>query len=268
MNSFFLKKNNIHIEGNLNAVKTIVFSNGFGTDQTSWDSVKKAFKDEYRLVLYDNVGAGQADPAAYSPIKYNTLKTYAKDLTDIFSELKLKDSIVVAHSVSSMISLLATVAMPEAVSKMVFVGASPRYIDDLSAGYTGGFTQEALNNMYETMTSNYYAWASGFSKMAMGNPDRPELGEYFADTLSAIRPDIALSVSKVIFESDVREDLPALQKEVLLLQSREDIAVPKAVAQYLNAHIEGSTLKYLDATGHFPHISAPEEVIRHIQSFI
>ncbi|GAA4321928.1 alpha/beta hydrolase [Mucilaginibacter gynuensis] len=268
MTSHLKKKNNINIEGNLDAAQTIIFAHGFGTDQTAWDAVKQAFKDDYRLVLYDNVGGGHADPAAYSPIKYNKLNSYADDLLAIVNDLQLEDAIVIAHSVSSMITLLANVKNPAIFKKVFFVGASPRYLNDESENYTGGFTQPALDSMYETMTTNYYAWVSGFSAAAMGNPDQPELGESFARTLGEIRPDVALSVAKVIFESDVRKELGKLQKETLLLQTQHDIAVPQEVAEYLNQHISNSKLLYVDAEGHFPHISAPNQVIAAIKSFI
>lgn len=268
MNTAIQTKNNVSIEGNPDAEQTIVFAHGFGTDQTAWKNVKIAFESDYRLVLFDNVGAGKADPDAYSPNKYSTLNTYADDLLAILEALNLFDVTVVAHSVSSMITLLAAVKAPERFSKLVFIGASPKYINDENSDYTGGFTQPALNSMYEAMTTNYYAWASGFSAVAMGNPDVPELGEEFAKTLASIRPDIALSVAKVIFESDVRDQLPNLDKQVLLVQSHEDIAVPPAVANYLNENISGSTLKYVQATGHFPHISAPQEIINVVKAFL
>jgi len=259
-------KNNVTIEGNVDAAATILFSNGFGTDKTSWDIVKQAFKDDYRLVLYDNVGGGNADPKAYSPIKYNSLTTYADDLLTIAEELNLKDAIMVAHSVSSMISLLASVKAPQYFSKLVFIGASPRYLDDES--YKGGFNQPALDAMYENMTNNYYAWVSGFSAAAMNNPDQPALEESFAKTLAAIRPDIALSIAKVIFQSDIRNDLSKLQKQTLLIQSEDDIAVPAAVAAFLNRNIINSKLININAKGHFPHISAPQEVVLAIKAFI
>jgi sigma-B regulation protein RsbQ len=44
--------------------------------------------------------------------------------------------------------------------------------------------------------------------MAMDNPERPELAVEFARTLSSVRPDIAQSVVRVIFQSDHRADLP------------------------------------------------------------
>ncbi|SDD73186.1 sigma-B regulation protein RsbQ [Mucilaginibacter pineti] len=262
------KKNNVVIEGNLDATKTLVFAHGFGTDQTAWNWVKEFFEDDYRLVLFDNVGAGNADPDAYNSIKYNNLKTYANDLLDILADLELWNATIIAHSVSCMITLLAASKAPEHFSKMVFLNASARYLNDDSANYIGGFTQDALNGMYNAMASNYYAWASGFSVVAMGNTDRPQLGEQFAYTLSAVRPDVALSAAKIIFESDVRNELDKLDKQVLLLQSSEDIAVPTAATAYLHQHIKGSKLQYLRATGHFPHISAPAEVAAAIKSFI
>ena len=268
MNSAIQIKNNVSIEGNPDAKQTIVFAHGFGSDKTAWKAVAAAFAKDYRLVLYDNVGGGNADSNAYSPIKYSTLDTYADDLVAILEDLDLNAAIVIAHSVSSMITLIAALKSPARFSKAVFIGASPRYINDEAENYVGGFTQAALDSMYDAMTTNYYAWASGFSSIAMGNPEVPELGEEFARTLSAIRPDIALSVAKVIFESDIRNRLPQLNLEVLLIQSHNDIAVPATVASYLNENIKGSTLKYVNATGHFPHISAPQEIIKAIKDFI
>ncbi|MDT3401553.1 alpha/beta fold hydrolase [Mucilaginibacter terrae] len=268
MPSTLKQKHNLSIEGNPDAQQTIIFAHGFGTDQTAWHQVKQAFKDDYRLVLYDNVGAGKSDPAAYSPIKYQTLNTYANDLLDIASVLQLENAIIVAHSVSSMIAMLAAVKAPQYFSKLVFTTASPRYLNDESEGYIGGFTQPVLDSMYEGMTLNYYAWASGFSAAAMANADKPNLGSDFAKSLLSVRPDIALSVAKVIFESDVRKELSGLNIETLLLHSQNDIAVPTEVAQYLHRNISNSRLEFLNAEGHFPHISAPDEVIKALKTFI
>lgn len=268
MNNIIQKKNNITIEGNLNATETIVFAHGFGTDQTAWNWVKDDFKADYRIVLFDNVGAGSADPDEYIPEKYNQLSAYVDDMLDILADLNLQNAIIIAHSVSSMVTLLAAAQKPQHFSKLVFIGASPRYLNDEQDHYTGGFTQAVLDAMYGSMAGNYCAWANGFSEIAMGNPEQPELAQQFAYTLSAIRPDIALEVARVIFESDVRDRLHQLKKEVLLLQSWDDIAVPAEVAYYLHAHIENSKLKFIDAQGHFPHISSPRAVIAAIKSFI
>lgn len=266
MKTNLLKKNNVSIEGNLDAKETILFAHGFGSDKTAWRHIKGAFADNYRLVLYDNVGAGKSDINVYSPLKYSTLNSYAEDLLDIVSELELKDTIVVAHSVSSMVSMLASLKDPDRFSKLIFIGASPRYLND--SPYIGGFEQTDLAAIYEAITANYYAWASGFAGLVMGNSEKPELAVEFAGTLSSIRPDIALSVLKVILESDLRESISKINKETLIVQSYEDAAVPLEVGDYLNKKIRNSKLLRVNATGHFPHISAPAAITEAINSFI
>lgn len=260
-----IKKNNVTVINDAGS-ETMIFAHGFGTDQTAWNKVIPAFADKYRLVLYDNVGAGKSDPLAFSPNKYDTLYTYADDLIDICKSLEVEDAIMVGHSVSGMISLLAAVKYPGKFKKMVMIGASPRYLDD--EGYVGGFTQEALDGLYAAMANNYYAWVSGFAPAAMANADNPQLAESFAASLSSIRPDIAQSVARVIFQSDHRDALSKLNVNTLLLQTKQDIAVPMDVALYLNKNIKNSKLETVNAEGHFPHISAPDEVIRAIKSYV
>lgn len=261
-----IQRHNAVVKGNPDATQTIIFSHGFGTNQHAWDKVAAPFMNDYKVVLYDLAGSGSTDMNTFSPEKYDTLYAYADDLVELCEVLNIKDAIMVAHSVSGMISLLAFAKAPQYFSKMIFVGASPRYID--ADGYVGGFTQEALDGLYNSMETNYYAWVSGFAPYVMSNSDKPELAEYFAKTLSDIRPDISVSVARTIFQGDYRNKLSLLKIPTLLLHNDNDPAVPVSVGEYLHANIQGSTLKLIHAEGHFPHISAPEEVINEVQKFI
>jgi len=260
------KKHNLTVLNPDKKNKTIIFANGFGTDQSAWDRVAPAFESDYRIIKFDNVGAGKSDPELYSPNKYDNLFSYADDLIDLCKEAEVHDAVMVGHSVSGMIGTLAAIRQPELFSKLVLVGASPRYLND--DDYVGGFDQEALNSLYQAMATNYFAWVSGFATVVMANTDRPYLAESFARTLSTIRPDIAQSVAKVIFQSDHRSDIGKLGRPMLLLQTKHDVAVPIEVAQFLNENIKNSVLHIVDAEGHFPHISAAENVIFEIQNFL
>lgn len=245
-----------------------MFGHGFGSDQHAFDAMLPAFEKDYRIVLYDNSGGGNADIKAFSPARYDSLMTYATDLADICSELGLKDLIYVGHSVNGMISMLASIHYPQYFSKLVLLGASPRYLNDPEQGYKGGFTQNDLDNLYQAMQSNYQAWASGFSALVMASPGQPGIVANFTRTLAAIRPDIALSVAKVIFESDYRSELQHCKVPVLVIQTTADPAVPPEVGQYLHEHIAGSTLVTVKASGHLPHLTAPDEVAETILSYI
>lgn len=262
MISSILERNNVRLLGN--GRQTIIFAHGFGSDQTAWRHQVEAFVPNYRIVLFDHVGAGKSDFNAYSPHRYSSLYSYAEDLLDLCNELKLKNSILVGHSVSGMISLLAALREPQYFRQLFFISASPRYLND--EGYFGGFEQSDLDAFYAAMSANYYAWASGFAPLAMGNPERPELGAEFARTLSAIRPDIAIAVAKVIYQSDHRAELPHLRVPTIILQASDDIAVPPNVGQYMADRIPQSRFMPISAWGHLPHISAPDTVTQAIAS--
>jgi len=102
----------------------------------------------------------------------------------------------------------------------------------------------------------------------VGNPDRPELGETLTNSFCATDPDIAREFARVTFLSDNRADLPAIKARTLILQCREDIIAPAAVGEYVHAQIPDSRFMLLDATGHCPNLSAPNEVAAAIRAFV
>lgn len=240
----------------------LVLAHGFGSDQTAWRHQVEAFTPFYRILLFDHIGAGQSDMNAYSPRRYRSLYSYAEDVLELLAELQLTDVIFVGHSVSGMVGLLAALLDPARFRQLLFISASPRYLNDPATNYIGGFEQSDLDALYASMSANYYAWAGGFAPLAMRNPERPELAGEFAKTLSAIRPDVAQAVARVIFQSDHRADLPKLTVPTTILQSNNDIAVPPQVGRYMADKISQATLINIDAEGHLPHLSAPAVVTR------
>lgn len=266
MKNRIFHKLNVSLRGNAEAPRTLLFSHGFGIDQTSWHPLLPSFEKDFRIVLYDLVGCGKSDLKAFSPLKYATLHAFADDLTELCEALKLKDATVVAHSVSCMIAMLASYNRPESFSKAILLNGSPCYLNDQD--YVGGFDQMALDNLFRAMETNYYGWVAGFAPLAMAYPDKPELGGEFARTLKDMRPDIALAIAKTIFQSDVRKELDRFEIPSLIIQSRKDIAVPESVAYYLHHQWKNSQIKMVDAEGHFPQVSRTDEVLRAIKPFV
>jgi sigma-B regulation protein RsbQ len=256
MATSIMQRNNVNLLGD--GTQTIIFAHGFGSDQTAWRHQVETFASDFRIVLFDHVGAGKSDFSAYSPRRYSSLYSYAEDLLDLCAELKLTKSILVGHSVSGMVSLLAALVEPDCFSQLIFLDASPRYLND--ADYYGGFEQSDLDAFYEAMSTNYYAWASGFAPIAMATQDKPELAKEFANTLAAVRPDIAQAVARVIYQSDHRSELPGLTVPTVILQASDDVAVPPNVGHYMADKIPQSKLVHIAARGHLPHISAPDVV--------
>lgn len=243
--------------------RTVILSHGFGTDQTAWDGVRPWLESRFRVVSYDLAGCGPLGAGSYDPRKHDSLFGFADDLLDILDELEIEDCIYISHSVSGMIGAAAATARPEPFRQLVMIGASPRYLN--APGYVGGFEQEELNGLHDGMAANFQAWGAGFAPAVVGVPDHPAVNE-FCRTLFLMRPDIALAISRTIFQSDMRDVAARLESPTFLVQTRQDVAVPIQVAEWLRDHIDGAKLDVVDAVGHLPHMTAPGEVIRVLES--
>jgi sigma-B regulation protein RsbQ len=244
----------------------MVFAHGFGCDQTMWRYVVPSFEDDYRIVLFDLVGAGKSDLSAYSRARYGSLEGYADDLLEILHELELSQTIFVGHSVSSMIGVLAANKEPERFAKLILIGPSPRYIDD--EDYVGGFTRDDVDALLDSLESNYLGWSAAMAPVIMGNDERPELGEELTNSFCRTDPKIAQHFARVTFLSDNRADLPELTVPSLVLQCSEDAIAPLPVGAYVHAQIPDSELVVMNATGHCPNLSAPEETVAAIKAFL
>jgi sigma-B regulation protein RsbQ len=259
-----LQRNNVNISGR--GKRAMMFAHGFGCDQNMWKRVAEDFEPDFRVILFDHVGAGRSDLAAYDPRKYSTLDGYADDVVEIGQELGLQDAIFVGHSVSAMIGALVSKKAPGMFSDLVMVGPSPRYVDD--RGYVGGFSHAQVEELLEFLADNHLGWSAAMAPAIMGNPDRPELGEALTNSFCATDPKIAREFARTTFFSDNRDDLPEVTARTLVLQCREDIIAPTCVGEYVHAQIPNSRFMLLDATGHCPNLSAPEEVTAAIRSFV
>jgi sigma-B regulation protein RsbQ len=244
----------------------MLFAHGFGCDQHMWRLVAPAFADEYRVILFDYIGAGGSDPTAYDPKRYDSLDGYADDVVQIVRALDLRDVVFVGHSVSAMIGVLAQAAEPERFASLVMVGPSPRYIDD--ASYRGGFGEADIVEMLDSLESNYLGWSAAMAPAIMNTPERPELGEELTSSFCRMDPAVARQFARVTFLSDSRPDLSTVTVPTLVLQCTDDLIAPMSVGTYVRDAIPGSQLTILEATGHCPQLSAPEETIRAISAFV
>jgi sigma-B regulation protein RsbQ len=258
-----VRRNNVVVKGNPDG-RIMLFAHGFGCSQQAWRLVAPAFEADYRVVLFDHVGAGGSDLTAYDPRKYDSLDGYADDVLQIVDALGAEDVVFVGHSVSAMIGVLAANRRPELFDQLVLVGPSPRYVNDVD--YQGGFDRADIDSLLDSLDANYFGWSASFAPVIMGNPDRPELGESLAEDFCRIDPSIARHFARVTFLSDNRRDLHAVTVPTHVIQSSNDVIAPLEVGRYVHESIPNSRLTILDASGHLPILSGADELVRAIRS--
>jgi sigma-B regulation protein RsbQ len=252
--------------GGVPSGRPMLFSHGFGCDQAMWRFVAPDFAVDHRVVLFDHVGAGNSDLLAYDKQKYASLHGYATDVVEICRELELTDVVFVGHSVSAMIGVLALQEAPEVFGALVMVGPNPRYVDD--DGYVGGFSRNDIIGLLDALDSNHLGWSAQMAPVIMGNPDHPELAEELTNSFCRTDPGIAAQFARVTFLSDNRADLPTVAVPTLVLQCSEDAIAREVVGRFVHEQLPNSVFTQLEATGHIPHLSAPEETTAAIRAFL
>jgi sigma-B regulation protein RsbQ len=259
-----LQRHNVKVTGR--GQRPMMFAHGFGCDQNMWRFVAPAFEDSFQVILFDHVGAGGSDLSAYDPARYGSLEGYAEDVVEIAGALGVTDGVFVGHSVSAMVGVLAAKKAPELFTDLVLVGPSPRYMND--GDYVGGFSEAQIHELLDFLDSNHMGWSQAMAPVIMGNPDRPELGEELTNSFCRTDPEIARRFARTTFLSDNRADLNGVNARALILQCSEDVIAPREVGEYVHRMLPNSRLLIMDATGHCPNLSAPEETVAAIRAFV
>lgn len=244
----------------------IVFVHGFGCDKNMWRHVAPTFEQTHRVVLMDLMGAGGSDTSAYDEERYSALEGYADDITQVVEELELQDAVLVGHSVSAMLVAMTQLAVPERIAGLVMVAPSPRYVD--GPGYVGGFAEEDVEELLDSLASNYLGWSTAMAPAIMGNPERPELGDELTESFCRMDPAMARRFATATFRGDHRDLLPLISVPTLVLQCSDDVIAPVTVGEYVAQHVPRASLVMLEATGHCPNLSAPVPTTQAIADFV
>ncbi|WP_458735263.1 alpha/beta fold hydrolase [Zobellella taiwanensis] len=255
--SLILTRNHVTCSGQ--GERTLLFGHGFGCDQQIWSQVAPAFERDYRVVTFDYVGCGRADPGAYDEQRYQTLDGYALDVLEVAAALAPGPVTFVGHSVSGAIGMLAAIAEPGRFEQLIALGPSPRYLND--EDYHGGFERADIADLLDMMERNRFEWAGYLAPRVMDNPDRPELADGLRRSFLAADPVISRRFAEATFLCDIRAQLPRVSLPTSVLYCESDIIVPLTAVDYLARRLPRCRLHRLAASGHYPQVSHPRLVI-------
>jgi sigma-B regulation protein RsbQ len=258
-------RNHVIVAGE--GARPIVFAHGYGCDQQMWRLVAPAFVSDHRVVTFDHVGCGRSDLSAFDLQRHGRLEGYAEDLIEILDQLDLHDAVLVGHSVSAMIALLAARQRPERVRALVMIGASPRYLND-PPEYHGGFEREDIDGLLDMIETNMVGWADFLAPLVMGHQAPAVLTEELKASFCALDPSIARRFAEVTFLADTRDELAASTHPCLLIQVTNDAIAPRPVGEYLRSRLPNSELTWVEGVGHSPHLTHPEACVAAIRAFL
>ena len=257
-------RNNVQVLGRMDG-PVLLLVQGFGCDQVIWNRLLPFFTDTYKVVLFDHVGTGGADPEAYSAAKYASLEGHLGDFIEILDVLEVQDATVVGHSIAGTMALAASTRSPR-IARLVLLCTSPCYVND--EGYIGGFRPEDIAGILDAVEANYPLWAKMMAPAVAGADPDSEVSAELAENMCRLHPEYVRDFLQMSFAADVRHLLAQVPVPALVLKTRADPLTPEAASQYLHEHLPGSTLMSLDTNGNMPHLSAPRLTAAAILSYL
>ena len=244
----------------------MVFAHGYATNQGVWRHVAPAFEDDYHVVRFDHVGSGRSDRGAWDPERHGSLDGYADDVVDLIDGLGLAPVVLVGHSVSGIIGALAVARAPERFARLIMVGPSARFIDD--EGYVGGGTREQIEAVLHDIDHDFAGWARAMAPALVGDAPPGVAEELEGLMRSNDGAPGASGMARAFLLADHRADLERVRVPALVMQASKDPFVPVEVGRYIESRLPHSEFVQLAATGHFPSLSAPAEVVAAIRAFL
>ncbi|KAF0925957.1 hypothetical protein E2562_018756 [Oryza meyeriana var. granulata] len=254
---------------------TVVLAHGYGGSRHIWDDVAPALAKKFRVVVFDWSFSGDVivdDDVVLSDGSCSYFG-FADELVAMMDELALREVVFVGHSMAGMIGCIASVARPELFSRLVLVGASPRYINDDDDGYVGGFERAEVDAMLAAIEADFASWAPLFAEAVVGPDAHPDAVAKFAKQLGRMRPAAALCVMRAVLTCDVRGVLRDVAAPCTIVHCARDTVAPLAVALYMQSAMAGSdgaapTVVVMESSGHFPQLTAPMEFVRVVEAIM
>ncbi len=258
------KQHNLQFSGE--GEVTLLFVHGLGCDQAMWRFVAPQFESRARVIRMDLMGFGASLQSAWNAERYAGLDGHARDVAAVAEEFGNGRCVVVGHSVSTMIGLLADAYAPGAITAHAMISPSPCYLND--GAYRGGFEREVLDQTLALIEADAQAWTQAMMPLLLAPDANDPLSNELTNAFCRARPEALARLARATFLGDLRSRLAALAKPVLVVQCDEDMIAPRSVGDFMAQALPDCTLRVIRNPGHCPHLTRPLACIDALEGFL
>lgn len=240
---------------------------GFGATKEDWIAQFDVLAKHFKVVRFDNRGAGESD----RPDEPYEMDMFADDIAGLMDHLEINKAHVIGWSLGGMIVQTFVLKYPERVKKVVLINTLPKWPGDEQGIEMYKNSQiEKYNKKMEDPKDAFFigakmSYSRKFRKKMEENPDKEFYGLFSAQDLIDItaenpsRPQDIKNQAHALANYDVYDDLPDIDKEVLILAAEKDRQTPKIMNEMIQKQIPNSKLAVFEKVGHAsPREKAPE----------
>jgi pimeloyl-[acyl-carrier protein] methyl ester esterase len=240
---------------------TIVLLHGWGMHGGVWAEFARELAEECRVVTPDLPGFGRSRDAWQAGADLPTMTE------QVLGALPAR-AVWVGWSLGGLLALAAARRAPDAVDRLVLIGATPRFVQ--GADWPCAMAGDTLRQFAIDLERDYRGTLNRFLSLQVGSTERdllrrlraqvPEHGEPHPD---ALRAGLA-----ILEQADLRGELSAIRASALVLHGARDRLVPVAAGEHLARQLPCARLVTIETAGHVPFLSHPAPCLSAVRDFL
>ena len=241
--------------------KDLVLIHGWGMHSGIWEPIIDKFSNEYTLHLVDIPGMGKSH--VIDPYDLN-------HVVEVISESLPTSFDILGWSLGSLITLKMSLMYPEKIHRMVLVGGTPCFINQID--WSHGVDIRDFNDFANKLFKNYKSTMINFYTLQlMHSKNSKLLIKKLKQIDEAENPRDVKSLQlglDILLKNDLRDDINKIDHQTLLIVGDMDRLTPKSASMWLESHMKKGQLKVIEGASHIPFLSHPDEFFRHLDRFL
>jgi pimeloyl-ACP methyl ester carboxylesterase len=198
-----------------------------------------------RLIRFDKRGTGMSDPVSGAP----TLETRMDDVRAVMDAVGSSRAAFYGLSEGAAMSILFAATYPDRTGALVVRSAFPRRM--WAPDYPWGRTEEEYEREVQRDLRSFGPREQARDSVrARGNFDDDEIDAFLELVRFGSSPGTLEALHRMNKEIDIRQVLPAVRVQTLVLHGSLDTVVPVEVARYIAAAIPTARLVEIPDIGH------------------
>ena len=244
----------------------LVMINGYGDNTGHWFRQIDGLAREYRVVPFDNRGAGRSD----KPDVPYTMQMLAQDVSGLLEALETDAAHIYGVSMGGMIAQEFALRYPRKVTSLILgcstCGGSHMIMPDAEVMALLLDEERPKRLAPEDAAREMFSFTCT-QEFLDNNPDVVE--QYIARTVEYVTPVYSLKrQAEAIMAHDTHDRLPQIKAPTLVIAGSADRLVPVENSRVLASTIPGAQLVILENVGHGFFYEAADEANRVILDFL
>jgi pimeloyl-ACP methyl ester carboxylesterase len=215
-----------------------------------------------RLILFDKRGTGLSDRVGGLP----DLETRMDDVRSVMDAVGSKAATLCGYSEGGVMCALFAATYPARTTSLIMVGSFVR--QKPAPGYLGARSEEQQEEFLQSIEKDW-GGPVGLDLRAPSVAHDERVRQWWARFLRmSASPAAALELTRMNYEIDVRDVLPAIHVPTLLLHSAGDMAVDVSCSRYMAERIPDARLVELPGNDHLPWGADADAILDEIEEFV